>query len=201
MNRSPVIAGVLSVVLPGLGHLYAGASSRGVALAAAFFAFIQAATNYAGGLAAPALPLLWVFGIVDAVRVTEEMVRARAAGRTPAVGLDDRWAAGLILAGVVATLSLFEDLAWILRLWPLLLVWAGWRMLRGEPIAPDLSGLRNLGRRASGKSEKGDASPAAPPDPPPAAADATPPAPPSKPPPPKTTAPARRTPEAGEQDS
>lgn len=137
MNRSPVIAGVLSVVVPGLGHLYAGATSRGLALGAGFVALVQAATAHATGFAVPALLLVWLFGIMDAVRVTEEIVRARAAGREPAVGLDRRWAAGLVAVGVVAVISLVEELAWALRLWPLVLVWIGVRLLQGRWVIPD----------------------------------------------------------------
>ena len=129
MNRSPGLAGVLSVVLPGLGHLYAGATARGVALAAAFVAVLQ------DELVAVAIAI-WVFGIVNAIRTTEELVRAHAEGRPAAVSLDRNWAVGLMGAGVVATLAMIPEIEWALRLWPLVLVWIGFQLFRGRPLVP-----------------------------------------------------------------
>lgn len=129
MNRSPGIAGVLSVLLPGLGHLYAGATARGLALAAAFVALIQAETVVA-------VLAVWVFGIVNAIRTTEEIVRAHAEGRPPAVSLDRNWAIGLMGAGAIAVLGLVPELEWALRLWPLVLVWIGFQIFRNRPVIP-----------------------------------------------------------------
>ncbi len=137
MKRSPGLAGVLSVVMPGLGHLYAGATARGFALAAVFFALLQATVREPGILIA-GIPVVWLFGIVDAIRVAEETVLADAAGRAPKFGLDRRWALGLVAAGVLATLALIPGIFWVLRLWPLALVWVGVQFLRGRPILPEL---------------------------------------------------------------
>lgn len=147
MNRSPGIAGILSVVFPGLGHFYAGATARGFALAGGFLAFLQGAVHHATNIAAPALLLVWLFGIVDAIRVTEASVRARAAGEEPDIGFDRRWALGLVFAGTVGVLSLVEEFAWVIHLWPLALVWAGVQMLRGQPIVPDGSAFAGLVNR------------------------------------------------------
>ena len=168
MNRSPGIAGILSVVFPGLGHLYAGATARGLALAGGFLAFLQGAVNHATAIAAPALFLVWLFGILDATRVTEMMIRSRAEGRDPEIGLDHRWAMGLVFAGAVAVLSLVEQFAWVIHLWPLLLVWVGVQMLRGQPIVPDRAAFARLVNRPSEAAP--DAPPPSPP-PPPAAND------------------------------
>ncbi len=129
MNRSPGLAGVLSVVLPGLGHLYAGATARGLALAAAFVALLQ------DDLVA-AVIAVWIFGIVNAIRTTEEVVRAHAEGRPAAVALDRNWAVGLMGAGVIATLAMIPELEWALRLWPLVLIWIGFQLFRGRPLIP-----------------------------------------------------------------
>ena len=129
MNRSPGLAGVLSVLFPGLGHLYAGATARGLALAAGFIAMVQGEL-VAGGLA------VWVFGIVNAIRTTEELVRASGEGRPAALSLDRNWAAGLVVAGVIATLALVPGLEWAVRLWPLALVWVGLQLFRGRPVVP-----------------------------------------------------------------
>lgn len=129
MNRSPGIAGVLSVLLPGLGHLYAGATARGLALAAASVALFQAETI-------AAVLAVWIFGIVNAIRTTEEIVRAHAEGRPAAISLDRNWAIGLMAAGAIAVLGLIPELDWALRLWPLVLVWIGLRLFRGRPVIP-----------------------------------------------------------------
>lgn len=132
MNRSPGIAGVLSVLLPGLGHLYAGATARGLALAAAFVALIQADTI-------AAVLAVWIFGIVNAIRTTEEIVRAHAEGRPAAISLDRNWAIGLMAAGAIAVLGLIPELEWALRLWPLVLVWIGFQLFRQRPVIPGVS--------------------------------------------------------------
>ncbi len=150
MNRSPGVAGVLSVVLPGLGHLYAGATARGLALAAAFVAVLQ------DELVAAAIAV-WIFGIVNAIRTTEELLRAHAEGRPAAISLDRNWAVGLIAAGVIATLAMVSELEWLLRLWPLILVWIGFQLFRGRPLIPGGSEPGSEGPSAS----------SAPPEPPP----------------------------------
>ena len=137
MNRSPALAGVLSALFPGLGHLYAGANHQALALAAMFAATLYGVT--AGQDSAPlviALPAIWIFGVVSAVRFTEESHRARTEGREAAGSLDNRWAAALVAAGGLATLNLIPSLAFVLRLWPLLLIWVGVQMLRRKPLLP-----------------------------------------------------------------
>ena len=133
MNRSPGLAGVLSVVFPGLGHLYAGATARGLALAGVFIALLQEEL-------VPFVLAVWIFGIVNAIRTAEEIVRAHAEGRTAALSLDRNWATGLMAAGALATLALIPDLEWALRFWPLLLVWIGFRLYRGQPVIPGAPG-------------------------------------------------------------
>ena len=176
MNRSPGLAGVLSVVLPGLGHLYAGATARGLALAAAFVALLQ------GDALIAAVIAVWIFGIVNAIRTTEEVVRAHAEGRPAAVALDRNWAVGLMGAGVIATLTMIPELEWALRLWPLLLVWIGFQLLRGRPLipgAPDAPAEGSPATRAAaeplGAARVADVSPS-----PPAPIDSPPPVPPEE---------------------
>ncbi len=128
MTRSPGWAGALSVICPGLGHLYLRAYHRAAALVAAWIALLTAA-EYAGTLI-PLVFAVWVFGVVDAVRAAGELVRASAEAREPNVGLDQNWAWGLIAAGALAALAATPLLRWAVRLWPLLLVLAGIRILR-----------------------------------------------------------------------
>ena len=158
MNRSPGLAGVLSVILPGLGHLYAGATARGLGLAAAFVALIQAEQVVVAGVLA-----VWLFGIVNAIRTTEEIVRAHAEGRPPAVALDRNWAIGLIVAGVLATFGRISELEWVLRLWPLALVWVGVQLYRGQPVIPGSAGAPTQGSGVAPAEQPGEA-PAPPPD-------------------------------------
>lgn len=136
MNRSPAVAGVLSVVFPGLGHFYAGANHRAIALGAVCVAFLQAVNHTGGTLLMLALPAVWLFGIVDAIRVTEETARAAAAGRPAEVGIDRDWAVALVAAGVVCTFAVVPGLEFATRLWPLALVAIGIQILRGQPILP-----------------------------------------------------------------
>ena len=163
MNRSPGLAGVLSVLFPGLGHLYAGATARGLALAGAFIALLQEEL-------VPFVLAVWIFGIVNAIRTAEEIVRAHAEGRPAAVSLDRNWATGLMAAGVLATFALIPDLEWALRFWPLLLVWIGFRLYRGRPVIPGSAGAPAGGSGAPSPAAQPPAPAAAPPPAPPASA-------------------------------
>ena len=136
MNRSPAIAGVLSVFFPGLGHLYAGANRRALALAVMFAASLHGAISGGGGPLVAAIPALWLFAIVNAVRVTEAMTRANREGRAAETGLDNRWSTALVVTGLLAALAVIPGGAWVLRLWPLLLVWVGVQLFRGKPVLP-----------------------------------------------------------------
>ncbi len=135
MNRSPAAAGVLSVVFPGLGHLYGGATHRAVALGAVFVALLQAAVHGQPWLLM-AMAAVWLFSIVDATRVAEESARARAEGRRAVFGLDRNWAVALVAAGIICTLAVIPGVAFVARLWPLALVVIGVQMLRGRPVVP-----------------------------------------------------------------
>lgn len=159
MNRSPGLAGVLSVVFPGLGHLYAGATARGLAFAGAFIALLQEELI-------PFVLAVWIFGIVNAIRTAEEIALARAEGRPAAVALDRNWATGLMAAGALATLALIPDLEWALRFWPLLLVWIGFRLYRGQPVIPGSPGAPPGASGAAPPAEQPETAPA--PGPPPA---------------------------------
>ena len=170
MNRSPGIAGVLSVPLPGLGHLYAGATARGLALAAAFAALVQAEI-------VPGILAVWIFGIVNAIRTTEEVVRAHAEVRPAATSLDRNWAIGLMAAGVIATLSLVPELEWIVRFWPLALVWIGFQLFRGRPLIPGSPAPQTAGSEGATGARTPDPAGADAPPPPPAPADNPPPVP------------------------
>ncbi len=141
MNRSPGWAGALSVLFPGLGHLYVRATHRAIALAASWIALISSISHYEGLI--PMMVALWVFGIVDAVQSAEEAIRAAAEARDPDFGLDRRWAWGLVIVGTLAALSATPVLRWLARLWPAILIVVGIRILRDRPPATP---TRNLAK-------------------------------------------------------
>ncbi len=131
MNRSPGWAGALSIFFPGLGHFYARATHRALALAASWVALLVSIGHHEG--LALLVAAVWVFGIVDAIRTAEEGIRASAEGREPAIGLDRRWAWGLVAIGVLAVLAATPALRWLIRLWPAILIGIGIRILRDRP--------------------------------------------------------------------
>jgi hypothetical protein len=72
-KKSPALAGVLSGLFPGLGHLYAGLYQRAFKIAGAFVVCIWlVSVGFMGGHLAPVFGLgiafIWFFGIIDAVR-------------------------------------------------------------------------------------------------------------------------------------
>jgi hypothetical protein len=72
-KKSPGLAGVLSAIFPGLGHLYLGLYQRAFKIAGAFVLCIWAvSSHFMSGHMAPLFGLgiafIWFFGIIDAVR-------------------------------------------------------------------------------------------------------------------------------------
>jgi hypothetical protein len=72
-KKSPGLAGVLSGLFPGLGHLYLGLYQRAFKIAGAFVLCIWAVSSgFMSGHMAPLFGLgiafIWFFGIIDAVR-------------------------------------------------------------------------------------------------------------------------------------
>jgi hypothetical protein len=72
-KKSPGLAGVLSAIFPGLGHLYLGLYQRAFKIAAAFVGCIWLVTvNFMGGHLTPlfgmGIAFVWFFGIIDSVR-------------------------------------------------------------------------------------------------------------------------------------
>jgi hypothetical protein len=72
-KKSPGLAGVLSALFPGLGHLYLGLYNRAFKIAGGFVLCIWlVSVGFMGGHLAPVFGLgiafIWFFGIIDAVR-------------------------------------------------------------------------------------------------------------------------------------
>ena len=68
-RKSPVFAGLLSAIVPGLGHLYLGAYQRALTVFGGMMLAIILTVISHSGLFAFAIAFAWFFGIVDAVRV------------------------------------------------------------------------------------------------------------------------------------
>jgi hypothetical protein len=87
-KKSPGLAGILSGIFPGLGHLYLGLYQRSFRVAAAFVGSIWiVSTGFMNGHLNPifgmAIAFIWFFGIIDAVR----QAKAINAGSVEAGGL------------------------------------------------------------------------------------------------------------------
>ena len=72
-KKSPGLAGILSGIFPGLGHLYLGLYQRSFKVAAAFVGCIWiVSTGFMDGHLTPifgmGIAFIWFFGIIDAVR-------------------------------------------------------------------------------------------------------------------------------------
>ena len=72
-KKSPGLAGILSGIFPGLGHLYLGLYQRSFKVAAVFVGCIWAVSSgFMGGHLTPifgmGIAFIWFFGIIDAVR-------------------------------------------------------------------------------------------------------------------------------------
>lgn len=136
MKRSPAAAAWLSL-LPGLGHLYLGQLSKGLALVLVMIGLFHIAGEQDEfGLL---IPLFWIYNMIDAHRTAEEMNRAAERREPVRAGVDASlgWAIVLITLGVLWLLSnLGIDVFRHLRLlWPLALIALGVKFLR--------QGLRN----------------------------------------------------------
>jgi TM2 domain-containing membrane protein YozV len=68
-RKSPVFAGLLSAIMPGLGHLYLGAFQRALTVFGGMMLAIILTVISHSGLFGFAIAFAWFFGIVDAVRV------------------------------------------------------------------------------------------------------------------------------------
>jgi LiaI-LiaF-like transmembrane region len=136
MKRSPAAAVWLSL-LPGLGHLYVGYTTKGLTLALLAVGVIQI-TSESDGPFGMFIPFVWLFAMIDAHRSAVEANRLLASGgQLPRAGFDlSKWW-GYVLIGLGGLLVLENfgviDFDWIWRFWPLGLIAAGIYILKGKP--------------------------------------------------------------------
>lgn len=79
-QKSPGIAAVLSVLIPGLGHIYIGEITKGVLMIVLAVVFAILTLFLIGFLL---YFVLWIYGIVDAYRGAERYNRAHPAMPQP----------------------------------------------------------------------------------------------------------------------
>jgi hypothetical protein len=138
---NPVVAGILSFFLPGMGAVYCGEVMRGVMQIAVFAALIYALSNFGGGLEPVfglAIAFWYIFQIVDSVRLAHAKQRGTVA--PDPFGLSDPgWAASfrssgkglpsgamfLIFVGFLFLLGNVFSYHFVSHGWPLILIYLG----------------------------------------------------------------------------
>jgi hypothetical protein len=127
--KAPALAAFLSLVLPGIGHVYIGQVAKALVFLAALVGCLYGASEGALFPLAFLVPFLYLFCAIDAYRAAEEL-NARALG-TASCGTEivesPWWGASLMLLGLVL---LLHNLGWIdvaalRRYWPVALIVAG----------------------------------------------------------------------------
>jgi hypothetical protein len=143
MKRSPTAAFWLSLI-PGVGHVYLGQTSKGLLIILVAGSLIQFVDHGADGFGI-LIPFLWLFAMLDAHRTAQEINRAVDLGVEPpksdAVPVSAWWGWVLIALGVIFTLDNFDifRLEWIWDFWPLLLIGLGVYLLKRKPRPPAAS--------------------------------------------------------------
>ena len=68
--RNPLIAGILSLLIPGLGQIYNGEIGKGIGLIIAHFISLLLMFVIIGFITTP---ILWIYGMVDAYQTAEKI--------------------------------------------------------------------------------------------------------------------------------
>jgi TM2 domain-containing membrane protein YozV len=144
--KSPILALVLSVLLPGIGQIYNGQPAKAFAF---FFSFVGAIWMCAEGDPMPfalLIPFVYFYGLVDAyASAALQNARHAAGGVLPEEDSTESPAWGWTLVAVGAVL-LLNNLGWLplfalRRFWPLLLIAAGlffaYRSIQRRNAAPE----------------------------------------------------------------
>jgi hypothetical protein len=138
---NPVVAGIFSFFLPGMGAVYCGEVMRGVMQVAIFAALIFALSNFGGGvepLFGIAIAFWYFYQIVDSVRLAHAKQRGLPAP-DPFGLADSGWAASfrttgkglpggamfLILIGSLFLLGNIFSYHFVSHAWPLILIYLG----------------------------------------------------------------------------
>ncbi|MEM6792752.1 MAG: hypothetical protein AAF725_02140 [Acidobacteriota bacterium] len=104
-QRSPFIAGMLSLFLPGMGNVYNGLAQRGLinfAIAVSLFFSAQASSNGIElALLVPSMIFVWIFSVVDSVRQATLINYGVTEADLPVENRAGRGSGGNIAAGAV----------------------------------------------------------------------------------------------------
>ncbi|HXV61287.1 MAG TPA: DUF5668 domain-containing protein [Vicinamibacteria bacterium] len=141
MKRSPSAALWLSL-LPGIGHVYIGQGTKGMAL----ILLAASAIHIAGrsGTFGILIPFVWLYAMLDAYRAAMDYNRALETGKAPAdppsAALSKWWGVTLIVLGVLFTLHNADiiDFDFIWDYWPVVLIALGIYILTRKPTSPGL---------------------------------------------------------------
>lgn len=125
-TKSPAIAFLLSVVLPGIGQVYNGQPAKGLGFFLAFVGSIYATVEINPLPYAFFIPFVVLFNLVDAWR-SASLVATRGALAREEAAESPLWGAILVVLG---GLLLLNNLGWLdlvrlSRFWPLLLIVVG----------------------------------------------------------------------------
>jgi TM2 domain-containing membrane protein YozV len=127
--KSPALAAVLALILPGIGQVYLGQTVQAFVIVLMLIGCVYGVTQ---GALFPFLflaPFIYLLGAVDAHRGAMELNEraARADGQSATLAQSPWWGAGLIVLG---TVLLLHSLGWVdlrswQRFWPVALIAVG----------------------------------------------------------------------------
>lgn len=106
-SKSGFLAGLFSMMFPGLGHLYAGAYQRGVrfgGLAVALIVILSIGHEHLAVLFGLSLFFTWVYALFDAIRICHEINRGgyfESSPGVPSAALARRSGTGTLTFGII----------------------------------------------------------------------------------------------------
>lgn len=135
-KRSPALAALLSL-FPGFGHLYNGEIGKALVFFSAFATciFVMAETNGGSVFFGLMLPFIVFYNMIEAYRSAERINLQSLSGLATADEPHSNRLWGWALVGMGGVLLLhnlgFFRFEWVAKLWPLVLIAAGFVLLRG----------------------------------------------------------------------
>jgi len=136
-KRSPALAAFLSV-FPGFGHLYNGEIGKALAFFCAFATcvFVMAETDGASIFFGLLIPFIIFYNMIEAYRSAERINLQSFSGvsRVDEPAANQLWGWSLVVMGgmlLAHNVGLFR-FQWIAKMWPVLMIAAGFVLLRGS---------------------------------------------------------------------
>jgi hypothetical protein len=130
-TKSPAIAFLLSVVLPGIGQVYNGQPAKGLGFFLGFVGSMYAAIEISPLPYAFFIPFVYLFNLVDAWR-SASLIATRGTVEREETAESPLWGGTLVALGCILLLNNLGwlDLARLSRFWPLLLIVVGAIIIR-----------------------------------------------------------------------